>query len=69
MKRWIALVLTIALALTLCACGKKDSASPAVPAASAAPEPASDPGAEIAAAAALFDEGDYTAALVKLREL
>ncbi len=69
MKRWIALVLTIALALTLCACGKKDSASPAVPAASAAPEPASDPGAEIAAAAALFDEGDYTAALDKLREL
>ena len=59
-------MLLLAMALTLCACGKK--AAP-VPTEAPTPEPTQDPTAEVDAAAALFDEGKYSEAIQALSAL
>ena len=68
MKKFLSVVLLLALALTLCACGKK---APAVPAATEAPAPEAtpDPAADVDAAAALFDAGSYADAVRALSAL
>ena len=59
-------MLLLAMALTFCACGKK--AAP-VPTEAPTPEPTQDPAAEVNAAAALFDAGDYPEAVRALSAL
>ena len=70
-KRMLAVILLLALALTLCACGKKSKAVEATPAPAPVetPEPTPDPAEKIAAAAAMFNAGDYSAALTELKAL
>ena len=71
MKKLISLILLLAMALTLCACGKKS----AVPTPDAAPAPTEEPAAEVSsaaevdAAAALFDAGEYAEAIKALSAL
>ena len=69
-KRMLAVILLLAMALTLCACGRKSKAveTPA-PAPVETPEPTPDPAEKIAAAAALFNAGDYSAAMTELKTL
>ena len=66
MKKIVVCILLLAMALTLCACGKK--AAP-VPTEAPTPEPTQDPAAEVDAAAALFDEGKYPEAIQALSAL
>ena len=66
MKKIVVCMLLLAMALTLCACGKK--AAP-VPTEAPTPEPTQDPTAEVDAAAALFDEGKYSEAIQALSAL
>ena len=66
MKKIVVCILLLAMALTLCACGKK--AAP-VPTEAPTPEPTQDPAAEVDAAAALFDEGKYPEAIRALSAL
>ena len=70
-KRMLAVLLLLAMALTLCACGRKTKAVEATltPAPVETPEPTPDPAAKIAAAAALFNTGDYSAAMTELKTL
>ena len=66
MKKILVCMLLLAMALTFCACGKK--AAP-VPTEAPTPEPTQDPAAEVDAAAALFDAGQYTEAVRALSAL
>ena len=66
MKKIVVCMLLLAMALTLCACGKK--AAP-VPTEAPTPEPTQDPTAAVDAAAALFDEGKYSEAIQALSAL
>ena len=67
MKKFISVVLLLALALTLCACGRK-TVAPAVTE-TPAPEATPDPAADVDAAAALFDAGSYADAVRALSAL
>ena len=66
MKKILVCMLLLAMALTFCACGKK--AAP-VPTEAPTPEPTQDPAAEVDAAAALFDAGQYPEAVRALSAL
>ena len=70
-KRMLAVLLLLAMVLTLCACGRKTKAVEETPAPAPVetPEPTPDPAEKIAAAAALFNAGDYSAALTELKTL
>ncbi len=70
-KRMLVVILLLAMALTLCACGKKSQAVEPTPEPEpvATPEPTPDPAEKIAAAAALYNQGDYNAALPELKAL
>lgn len=68
-KRMLAVILLLAMALTLCACGRKTKAVEETPAPVETPEPTPDPAEKIAAAAALFSAGDYSAAMTELKAL
>ena len=70
-KRMLAVILLLAMALTLCACGRKTKAVEETPAPAPVetPEPTPDPAEKIAAAAAKFNAGDYSAAMTELKTL
>ena len=71
MKRMLALLLIVCMALPLCACAKKTEAPAptAAPVVETTPEPTPDPGAKIDEAAALFVSGQYAEAFERLKEL
>ncbi len=70
-KRILAALLALVLMLSLCACGRKEKAVQSVetPAPVETPEPTPDPAERIAPAVALFNAGDYKAALTELKSL
>lgn len=71
MKKFISLVLLLAMALTLGACGRKAAPAPAAPTVTAepTPEPTPDSTALVDAAAELYAQGKYADAFESLKEL
>ena len=70
-KRILAALLALVMMLSLCACGRKEKVVQPVetPAPVETPEPTPDPKEKVAAAAALFNAGDYKGALTELKTL